>query len=240
MTAQIYISTHCDFNPPVHHPVYKVLDSRELFPDDKYWNGMDCLFYSELASYKELTRHPQDLPDIIGFCGYRKYYSFLDDVPDLEQIINEHGCITTSPYMLGDTVYNQYAYCFNAGDMDVMKALVRNRDRQLYKAFCQMLENDWLYTCNMFIVKKETFLEMMDITWQLIDDYLDVVGVDLLKRIKRLKYIYLKNSKNVPLQFRIGGNLGERVISAYLLQHYPNAKTYDIVFTENPRKRKVL
>lgn len=95
--ARIYICTHTDFDCPVSNPVYEIADSRQFFSDDKADNGIDALFYSELLTYHHLAKQPDKLPDIVGFCGYRKYFSFLDDVPDLEALVRKHGRIATTP-----------------------------------------------------------------------------------------------------------------------------------------------
>jgi len=127
--AKIYICTHTDFDCPVHQPIYEVLDARRLYPDDKAPNGVDGLYYSELLSYKWLADHPEQLPDIVGFCHYRKYWEFMDEVPDLAALIRQHGCITLHLHEVKGSVYDHYDRCFFFGDMDVAKTIVMFRHR---------------------------------------------------------------------------------------------------------------
>lgn len=252
--TKIYIATHTDFESPVHHPVYEVLDSRRLFATDVAPNGIDALFYSELLSYKYLADHPNLLPDIVGFCGYRKYYSFMDDVPDIESLIIQRGCIATTPHHTCRTlanhqkqsisVYDQYARCFFFGDMDVMKAVVQLRHPELWATFNSMLAGDWLYTCNMFIMRRCDFLEMMHVVWDCLDAWLEAVGTDVYRRIIQHEACYLQKPSGTlrqpEHQFRIGGNLGERIVSAFIMRYFPQAITYDIVFTERARRHRPL
>lgn len=241
--AKIFICTHTDFECPVKNPVYEIADSRKIFDTDRAENGIDGLFYSELMTYRYLAQHPEMLPNIVGFCGYRKYFSFMDNVPDLYDMIERHGCIATTPYKVFRNVYRHYGKCFCFADMDVMKAIVYGRHRWFYNSFNGMLESDHLYTCNMFIMHKTSFILMMNFVWSCLDDYLDIVGWNIRKRIIRNREFYLKQKgrgAQIEHQFRIGGNLGERLVSAYISHFFPNTKTYDIVFTEDAREHRPL
>lgn len=241
--AKIFICTHTDFECPVHNSVYEIVDSRKLFKEDKAENGLDALFYSELMTYHRLAGSPKALPDIVGFCGYRKYFSFMDDVPDLEAIIKEHGCIATTPKQVRSTVYEQYKRCLCFADLDIMKAIVRCEYPWLFDAFSESLESGSFHRANMFIVRKKDFLEWMDIVWKALDIYVDTVGKDIRQRIIEHRNVYLDKgtgSKSVEHQYRIGGNLGERIINALIRYQYPNAKTYNMIMSENARPHRKL
>ena len=241
--AKIYICTHTDFDCPVSNPVYQILDSRKLFEDDKAPNGIDALFYSEILSYSYLADRPYMLPDIVGFCGYRKYFAFLDDVPDLEGLVRKYGCIATTPRKLKWNVYNQYAHHFSFADLDVMKAIIRCKQPDLWPTFNRMLQGDTLYTCNMFVMQRSDFLSLMHLVWQALNTWLDVCGYDLQQRILLHQDIYFKNGgrgATIPNQIRMGGHLAERITSAYIAHYFPHCKTYDIHVTEKARPRKTI
>ena len=241
--TKIYICTHTDFECPVSNDVYEIVDTRHLFKEDKAENGMDGLFYSELLTYHYLAEHYETIPEYVGFCHYRKYFCFMDDVPDLEKIIREHGCIATSPYYLGMDVEQQYAQCFCYADMDVMKAIIRCRYPQLWKSFSEMLHSNHLYIANMFIMRRDDFMEIMRIVWDALNLWLDIMGKDLRGHIISHSEQYLKRygrGASIEHQYRIGGNLGERIVSAFISDRFPNCKTYDIVFTEEARPHRKL
>lgn len=241
--AKIFICTHTDFNSPVHDPVYKILDSRKLFSVDKADNGIDALFYSELLSYHYLAEHSEMMPDIIGLCGYRKYFGFMDNVPDLEETIEKHGCIATDPKRVRSTVYEQYKRCLCFADIDIMKSIIYFQFPWLFDSFCKSLEGGLLYRANMFIVKKDDFLDMIDVVWKALDSYVNIVGTDIRKRILELRETYLEKgtgAKTLEHQYRIGGNLGERIVNALIMHKFPNVKTYPIMFSENARPHRQL
>ena len=231
--AKIYICTHTDFECPVKNPVYEIADTRKIFTSANS-DGVDELFYSELRIYHHLAEKVE-LPQYVGFCQYRKYYEFMDDVPDIEKTINEHGCIATDPYYLKKTVYDQYAHCFYFGDMDITKAILYEVAPDLYPTFEKMLKKDWLYVGNMFVMRKDNFLEAMDVVWTCLQHYLAVVGKDIRRRIIEHASLYLKSKgrgATVEHQYRLGGSLGERIMSAYIMHKFSNPKTYKIHYTE--------
>lgn len=80
MSAKIYICTHTDFQPIVKNPIYEVLDSR-LLDNDITKEGLPGSYYSELHNYRYAAEH-FELPDYIGFCGYRKYFNFGDNISE--------------------------------------------------------------------------------------------------------------------------------------------------------------
>lgn len=241
--AKIYICTHVDFDCPVHNPVYEIVDSRKLFEKDIAPDGMDNLFYSELATYFRLAQDPDKLPEIVGFCGYRKYFGFMDDVPDLSKLVDNYHCIATGPYIVRGNVYRHYAHCFSFADMDVAKAIVYSKHLYMWPSFKEMLEGNKIYSCSMFIMLREDFVEMMRFVHDVLSMWLEVVGTDIRKRIESHPELYAKRDpahSALEHQYRIGGNLGERLISAWILHNYAGVKTYPIHFTENARPRRKL
>lgn len=241
--AKIYICTHTDFYCPVSNPIYEIADSRKIFNEDKADNGMDALFYSELLTYQYLAQHPEKLPQYVGFCHYRKYFSFMDDIPDVGSLVEKHGCIATRPWKLEWSVEKHYAHCFCYADMDVMKAIIRCEFPWLWKSFSDMLKGRFLYTCNMFIMRRDDFIETMSTVWDALNLWLDVMGTDLRQHIVEHHDQYLQKSgrcATVEHQYRIGGNLGERIVSAIISNRFPNCKTFGIHFTEDARPHRRL
>jgi hypothetical protein len=125
--------------------------------------------------------------------------------------------------------------------MDVMAAIIRCQEPWLWPTFHKMLQDDKLYTCNMFIMRRDDFIDLIHRVWRALDAWLDVCGRDLPQRILQHPELYFKNGgrgSTVPNQIRMGGHLGERIVSAIIAQRYPDCLTYDIHLTEKARPRK--
>lgn len=240
--TKIYICTHTDFQCPVDNPVYEILDSRKIFADDKMQNGLDQMFYSELASYRHVAEN-NELPDYIGFCQYRKYFGFMDDIPNIPALIEKHGCIATEPYIAKKSIFAQYAKCFYFGDLEIAKGIVAASCPDVYPTFKAMLEGKELYTGNMFIMKKEDFLELMKDLWKVLDIFVETIGTDILGRINEYQSLYLNKHgilHEPAHQYRIGGNIGERFVSAWIMHRFQNPKLYPINYTESRKPYKSL
>jgi len=231
---KIYICTHTDFDCPVHHPAYEVVDARTI-NGDYAENGLRGSFYSELMTYKYLAG--RKLPNFVGFCGYRKYFGFMDDVPDVGEVIREHGCIATERERFDVTVYEQYAMHHARQDMDLLRQVTSWT--QIGMDLDHMLLGYEMHTCNMFIMRREDFLGLMRCVWDAIDGYLAKAG-DIEQRIKSHPEWYMRRhgrGGTYEHQYRIGGFLGERIVSAYIMTRFPHAQTYPMIVTGKPKRQ---
>lgn len=233
--TKIYICTHTDFRNIVSDPVYEVVDARE-YNGDRCPNGLHGSFYSELILYKYISER-KDLPEYVGFCGYRKYYSFMDDIPDIPSVFSEYDAIAATPVTVKPDVRGQYARCHNVKDMDIVSGIIKEYHPDLWPDFEQSLRQSELYACNMFILRRADFMELTATLFDILDRYLDVVGTDIEERIARHPHDYhigMNKVSTVKYQRRIGGFLGERIVNAILRHRFKKIKHYDKVITGKP------
>ena len=233
--TRIYICTHTDFSPVVRHPVYEVVDARQ-WNGDVCENGLRGSFYSELISYKHVAER-KDLPTYVGFCAYRKYFAFMNDVPDMGTLFKECDAVTTTPLHFSYDVRTQYARCHNVKDLDIVSDIVKRDYPDFWPSYEHSLRQSSLYACNMFIVRRDDFRWMMKTVFDILDKYLDVVGTDIEVRIQSHPQDYhLCRPKTgvVGYQYRIGGFLGERIVNALLRYRFKRIKHYDKIITAQP------
>jgi len=232
--TKIYVCTHTDFKPVVRNPVYETVDSR-LINGDRCENGLRGSFYSELFHYKHIAEH-FDLPKYVGVCGYRKYFSFMDKVPDIAAALREHDAIAATPIALGCKLRDHYAYYHNVQDLDIVTDIIAKHYQELLPDYRKSLTLPIMYAYNMFIVRREDFLDMIQTIYSIIDEYLMVVGMDIDGRIEENPKAY--HIGEMPFltqkyQYRIGGLLGERITNAMLRHRFPKIKHYKAIVTQN-------
>ena len=235
-SLRIYICTHTDFECPVSNPVYEIVDARQ-FNGDICPNGLHGSFYSELITYRYISQR-KHLPDYVGFCGYRKYFSFMDEIPDIEKIFTEYDAIAAPCHTTPD-VRVWYAHHHNQHDLDIVTDIIRDHYPQLLPAYIQSLTKNIFYRCNMFIVRREDFLWLINTVFDILDRYLEIVGTDICGRIAANPEAYhIDKTEHQPqqyqYQYRIGGFLGERIINALLQHRFPRIKPYEMVVTQDP------
>ena len=235
-SLKIYVCTHKEFEPVVHNEAYKIINAREIEPKLPLKDD----FYSELYQFKYVADN-LELPKYIGFCHYRRYFSFLDDVPNMDEIFSDYDAVCSKPNVLGGSVKEQYITCHNIEDLYIVGGIIADRFPHLSKLWHNFINGNILIPYNMFIMKREDFKEYIDFIFYVLDKYLKIVGTDINKRIydnieKYVKDFYPNNT--VEYQYRIGGYMAERLTNLFMMYKFKKIKTYPVIITEDKYNQK--
>ena len=235
--VDIFICTHKEFDNPLTNPIYKVINSNDI-NGDVAENGLKGSFYSELLSYF-YVRENFELKKYIGFCSYRKYFEFLDDVPNMDELFEHCDAVVCKPLRFERTVEKQYDVCHNIDDLKILEGIIKEKFPEYESSFQEIMHNNIIFPCNMFIMKREDFIEYIDFVKGALDEFVKIVGTDIEKRIEDNKDKYLKDfspNDEVWYQYRIGGYLGERLTSVFILKKFERVKAYKMIITEQKYK----
>ena len=232
--AKIYICAHADFTPIVSNPVYEVVDGRE---GGDSCNGLPGSFYSELLVMKRVCDRKK-LPKIIGFCGYRKYFKWMNYVPELAPIIKKHGAVVSRYYRrLGSTVREQYKTGVgNVEDLDIVTGIIDRDYPDFAKGWHRNLERPYLHPASLCIMSKKDMVEMVGVIWDVVEKYVKETGIDIDRRIadNPERYHMHEGTWHATLAFqrRIGGQVCERMVSAWIDWKFPEQKEIPMVTTQ--------
>ena len=234
--ANIFINTHKEFKKIVNSDVYKVINAKEINPGLPLKDD----FYSEFYQFKYISDNIP-LNKYVGFCHYRRYFGFLDDIPNLDEIFSKYDCIVGKPMIFKMTVKEQYQTLHNIEDLYIVGGIIADKYPQHAKMWHNFINGNMFIPYNMFIMKSEDFKEYIKFVFDVLDEYLKIVGTDINKRIydnyeKYIKDVYPNNT--VDYQYRIGGYIGERLTNVFLMSHFKKMKTYPIIITEDKYKKK--
>ena len=227
--ATIYICTHKDFDKKVNNEAYKTLHIKGISTD----LPLDDKFYSELYHFKYVSEH---LPrtKYVGFCHYRRYFDFYDELPNFDEIFKEHNVIACKPFRFPYSVRGQYSAMHNGEDLDIITNIIKEKHPEFLNDWNNSLNGEYLYPFNMFIMKTQDFKQYIKFIIDVLNEYVKIVGTDINKHIEDNKDKYLKPfspNNTIEYQYRIGGYLAERLTSMYL-QRMGNIKTYNVEVTE--------
>ena len=229
--TKIFICQHADFEPVVHHKAYETFDIRKH--GDKDEKGVPGPFYSELL-HMHITSQRKKLPKYIGFVQYRKYFSFLDNLPDIDAVIEKHGMISPAPVDLGQSMRSQWGTWGNVEDLDLTTEIVNEKYPELAKTWNANLAKTSMHPGSLHIMRTEDWREMVAVAWDVANEYLKRIGGDIDKRIMENpekyhlgQHMYCDQAN----ERRVGGNICERIVSAWADWKYPNALQFPMLVT---------
>ena len=233
-SANIFICTHKEFEPIVHNEAYKIINAREIEPKLPLKDD----FYSEFYQYKYINDNIT-LKKYVGFCHYRRYFNFLDDIPNLDEIFNDYDCIVSAPMVLKQSVKEHYGLLHNIEDLYIIGGIIADKYPDYANMWHNFINGKIFIPYNMFIMKQEDFKEYIKFIFDILDEYIKIVGTDINKRIydnyeKYIKDFYPNNS--VEYQYRIGGYIGERCTNLFMMYKFKKIKTYPVIVTEDKYK----
>lgn len=218
--ARIYICTHKDFVHRVTNPVYEVVDMRD--GGDEY-KGQKGTFWSELLAMHRVSCRKR-LPKIVGFCGYRKYFVWLNAVPDLAAAVKARGCCVSEAIDLGRTMREQYTGVGNIADLDLATAIIERKHKAFAPAWHKALSSRRLHPFSMFVMSAGDFRKMTRLIMSVVGEFLKMTGGDIEKRVRENPKAYHIPPSTVGYQIRVGGQLCERIVSAYIDWKFPDAE----------------
>ena len=218
--AKIYICTHADFEPVVTNKVYEVVDVRK---GGDTRDGVPGAFFSELLAMKRVSERKK-LPEIVGFCHYRRYFNFMDAVPELAPIIKKHGAVCLKPFDLGRSMRDQYGTWGNVEDLDIATQIINEKYPAFAPTWNAGLNSHYMHLSTMFIMSREDFKEMLAVMWDVAMEYLQRIGGDIVKRVQDNPEAYhIGEMFDLPHEIRVGGQFAERINSAWMEWKFPNA-----------------
>ena len=241
--VKIFVCTHTDYEPVVTNDRYESIDSRTggdyFAPKGKGKKKADAgtqvpgPFYSELLHMYRISQQ-KNLPKYIGLVQYRKYFSFFDDLPDIPAIIDKCGMITPTPVDLKMPMHEQWKTWGNIEDLDIATEIVNEKYPELAKTWNANLQKKSMHPGSLHIMAVDDWKEMVAVAWDVANEYLKRIGGDIDKRIDAMpeKYhIGQHQYMDQPNERRVGGNICERIVSAWADWKHPNAAQFPLVVT---------
>lgn len=246
MNLDIFIGTQKTFEPKVSNEVYKIVVGNHEIENNsnlelikcKHEDVLDDRFFSEIYMLDYLSKN-YDLKDYVGFCHNRRYFDFFDDIPDIDELFKEYDCIIACPISNKVNNKSQYMSCHNIEDLYIVGGILADWYPEYVAAYKVMMNSKILVPYNMFIMKREDFLEYIKFVKSVLDYYIKIVGANISDRIENNKKRYLKTNypnNDAEYQYRIGGYLSERLTNVFILKKFKKLKSFHVKTTENKYK----
>lgn len=241
--VDIFVYSHKPFKPLVHNHVYKVLtnshaESKDFDTDLAIYRDYEGdnisdknLMYNEYSGFYWLYKN-YPLKDFIGMNHYSRYYTCLDNLPNINEIFKTKQIILNDPVKLkwNGKQYNNrtwYEEWHNIKDFDLLKEIIFDKFPEYMDGWKTMEEAPYCYNSSMFIMKKDDFKEYCEFIFPVLEEIRLRRGFytsdDCRKWVEEHKEDYIRDKHlyyNVEMQSRIVGYLAERAMNAYMMSGF--------------------
>ncbi len=173
------------------------------------------------------------------YIGFSQYSVGLDlEDYDINQILNEYKIILPHKTKLNVKLYEHYGIFHNLKDLLDLRGIFIKIYPSYVQFFDDTLVQTYLYTNNIFIMKKEDFIELCDFIWSIISVYLEEKHIytyeDCINIVKNNEKGYLKEIKHFPqnhtieYQSRFLAYLIERLTNVFINIKYKDNEIFTV------------
>lgn len=233
--TSIYVATHKLFLPPLNS-IYKPIVSGAIhnklpyLSDNRGENISNRnLLYAELTVLYWMWKN--DHSQYVGLNHYHRYFFEEKYITkkEIQTILKQADFIVPKPISLDCSVYEQYASVHYKNDLLLACQEIIKNDHSYQPSIEEVLGGDKLYSCNMFITRKE-----------LLDDYASFLFPILFSLENQIPYLmYSKYNQ------RVFGFLAERIFTIYLRKNNFSLEEYSVKDTlslkvQNQKRVRIL
>ena len=254
----LYIIAHKDFKNDITNKFYKILcdNPKQLnssYPLEIIFSNKGNELYSRKKGYSEGSKmfyiwkqykNKKITSKYVGFNHYRRIFSFVNDIPNLEKIFKNYDVILNNHVILNMTIKEQYYENHNGDDIESVLNIIKEKFPEYYKSALKVLNSTKIYFCNIFIMKSDDFIKYGNFVFPTLLEFdkkykfkndKDVKNyVKTINKYKKIN-IYNKTYENIiSEQSRLEGYLLERLSNIFYYHHFK--KIYEVRFQSKSKR----
>lgn len=239
-SINIFIMTHKDFYNTRNNQIYKIVVDDETQLKNKY--NLQVIYadkgklYQKRKSYAEMSKlyYIYELykngtlsSKYIGLNHYRRYFNFLDNIPDLDKLFENNDIILSNKINFRINLKKQYCSCTFCNPLEEVIKIIKEKKHEYYQTAIESLNAKDGYFKNMFIMKKLDFFKYCEFIYDILFEFDRrhnfTSDEDI---INYLGNYYPKNL--ISHHLRIQGFLSERLSSIFFKHNFKRIKTFPI------------
>ena len=246
--VNIFIAAHKDFNNSRYNPAYKIVVDSPLTFHSKY--NLDIIYCDENSKLKPLYKNYAEMAKIykvytlyksgemsskyVGFNHYRRYFSFLDDIPDLDNIFKDYDLILNERFnFFTKSVKQNYCEVHICQNYHELLKIIKDIRPEYYDAALEVSNWNYLYCCNIFIMKKDDFIKYCEFVFEILSEFNKRHNLTSYKTVE--DYLLKAKPSDYIGQSRIHGYLAERISNFFYVKNFDfkRVKHFPTIFVEN-------
>ena len=228
---KIYVCCHKDYRDVgITNPCYRLISDKDIKNESslelvKSDGFLDNRLWSELSHIYYVWKHPELQADWVGFCHYRRYFDFMNDIPEITKPVVAEKL--TTPFN------NFMAYFINHNAIDLIQAIMTTKKVQpeYTEAMVRMCDSHMYFPYNMFIFPKEMFNRLCEFLFGVLTKYDRQIEVNnsyenMLMHLGNYRELYLERivkqdmpNNDYKYQARLYGFLSERMLTAFVIKY---------------------
>ena len=228
-----------DFTNYRYNPVYTIVGDDKSHFHEKY--NLSILYANEgklfnmKRSYGEMSqlyyiyqlyKNGTLSSKYVGLNHYRRYFNFLDNIPDLDDIFKNYDLILVNAVLKEEGLRNNYCKYHICEKYDEAMDIIKYNKSEYYATALKINDIKGIYFCNMFIMKKEDFMKycefIFDILFELDRRNNFKTDKDVLNYVKQI----FKKKKEYEFQSRFHGFLSERLSNIFYHHNFKRIKIF--------------
>lgn len=172
----------------------------------------------------------------IGFNHYRRIFSFLNKIPNLDKIFQEYDVILNKRLYLNKNIKEQYYEIHIGNNIDQIIQIIKENYTDYYLASLNTMRKTFGNFCNIFIMKKDDFIEYGNFVFGVLFEFdrrNNLNNDDDIKKfieknfINKTKFDDIVNSINY--QRRLEGFLLERLTNIFYNFKFKNKYEINVI-----------
>jgi hypothetical protein len=241
--TNIFIVAHKDFNISLTNQAYKILadepnqlknnyslqvlyaNKGKLFKMRKSYAEMSKLYY-----VYELYKNGTLSSKYVGLNHYRRYFNFLDEIPDLDKIFESYDIILPDKLFLNDSLVNQFCLIHLCKTLHDIINIIKEIKPEYYQSAIESLNSKDGYFYNIFIMKKEDFFKYCEFIFDIFFEFDRRNNFTSDKDIINYLESYFPKEK-ASIQIRVQGFLSERLSSIFFKHNFKRIKNFPVLLT---------
>ena len=239
--TNIFIVAHKDFNNSLTNQIYKIVvdeptqlknnynlqvlyaNKGRLFKMRKSYAEMSKLYY-----VYELYKNGTLSSKYIGLNHYRRYFNFLNEIPDFDKIFESYDIILPDKLLFNVSLDFQFCFIHLCKTLDDVIDIIKEIKPEYYKTAIESLNAKDGYFYNIFIMKKEDFFKYCEFIFDVFFEFDRRNNFTSDKDIINYLESYLPKEK-ASLQIRVQGFLSERLSSIFFKHNFKRIKNVPVI-----------
>ena len=246
-SANFFTATHKDFpNNVIVNPAYKIIcDERSQLKMEYKLKIIETskknILYPKRGGYAEASKiYPiwkfyktgRLSSKYVGLFHYRRFFSFKNDIPDLDNIFRDYDVILPNKLHFETSLNDQYKIYHFEEFLDLCIDIIREKFPEYYPytiGFTKKYEGNFY---NVFIMKKNDFIKWGEFVFGVLlefDKRLNLSSDYDIKILLIFKKMKTPNQYDAEYNLRVQGFLSERLGNIFYDKHFSRRYEMDIV-----------